>query len=82
MVGAERTAIFPLRVTRAIALADGDPTVLANGMPRLSVGLLKPRNDQRCLWLELTMRDVIIGQRTIKRVLTRHEGDRNVVTPR
>ena len=82
MVGAERTAIFPLRVTRSIALADSDPAMLANGMPRLSVGLLKPRDDQRRLWLKLTMRDVIVGQRTVKWILPRHEGDRNVVSPR
>src|SRR5438445_11291561 len=82
MVGAERTAIFPLRVTRSIALADSDPAMLANGMPRLSVGLLKPRDDERRVWLKLTMRDVIVGQRTVDRGVPRHEGGRDVGSQR
>src|ERR1044071_497405 len=82
MVCAKWPTILPLRVAEAVAFADGDPTVAADGLPRPSVGLLKPRDHQRCFWLELAMRHIVIGQRDVERILPRDERDWDVIPAR
>src|SRR5438270_10737303 len=81
MISAERTAILPLRVTSAIAFADRDPMMPANGLPLPRVGLLEPWYYQRRFRLKLAMAHVIVRQREIEWILPRNERDRNVVTP-
>src|SRR5437773_12317806 len=83
MIGPERSAIFPLRVTNAIASADGDPAIFADRMSLLHKRLAEPRHNERRFWLELPVRHIVIRQRAVKRVLPRHEIDRNIiVSPR
>src|SRR4051812_33466977 len=79
MVGAEGPAIFPLSVGRFIALANGDPTVFANGAARLGVGLLEPRNNQSGLRLELAMGHVVIGKRKKNWFLRGNDRDWDVI---
>ena len=49
MIGAKRPAIFPLRVSGAVALANGNPAMLANGLARLAVSLFEPRESPAAL---------------------------------
>src|SRR5262249_4523650 len=44
MVRPKRTAILPLRVTHAIAFANGYPAMTAGRLARPGIGLLKPRD--------------------------------------
>ena len=81
MIGAERTAIFPLRITNPIAATDRYPAIFANRMPLLHEGLAKPWDNNRRFGLELPMRDIVIRQGAIKRVLPRDEVYRDVVVP-
>ena len=69
MVGAEGSAIFPLGVANAIAFADRQPAVFANGVARFCVGSPKPWNYQRRFRLELPMGDVVVREGAIKRIL-------------
>src|SRR5207244_6093246 len=55
MIGEKRAAILPLRVAGAIALANGDPSVLAHRLSWSRVCLLEPRNDRRRFWFELAV---------------------------
>src|SRR5262245_18034548 len=79
MVRPKRTAILPLRVTDAVPLANGDPTMATDRLPGAVIGLLKPRNYQRRFRLELAVRDVVIRQREVERILPRDERDWNVI---
>ena len=81
MIGAERPAIFPLRVADPVAAADRDPAIFADRMPLLHEGLPEPRHDDRRFRFELPVRHIVIGQRAVKRVLPRNEIDRDVVVP-
>src|SRR5438128_5119897 len=69
MVGAKRSAIFPLGIANATAFADGQPAVFANRMARFGVSSPKPWNHQRRFRFELSVRDVVIRKSAIKRVL-------------
>ena len=82
MVCAKRAAILPLRVAEAIPFANGNPTMAADRLPRPGVGLLEPRDNQRRFRLELAMRDVVIRQREVERILPRDERDWNVIPAR
>ena len=82
MVCAKRPAILPLRVAKAIAFANSDPAIAADRLPRSAVGLLEPRDYQRRFRLKLAVRDVVIRQRDVKRILPRDERDRNVIPAR
>src|SRR5207302_3787171 len=53
-----------------------------DGFTRLRVSLFKPRNDQRCLWFELPMGHIVVREGAVKRILSRHERDRNIVSAR
>ena len=81
MIGPERPAIFPLRVTDAVAVANRDPAIFADRMPLLHKRLPEPGHDDRRLRFELPMRDIVVGQRAIKWILPRDEVDRDVVMP-
>jgi hypothetical protein len=82
MIGAKRATIFPLRVADAIPLSNGDPAILAHGLTRLRMHLLEPRDESRRLRLEPPLLNVVVWQRTVERILTRHERDRDVIMPR
>ena len=69
VVGAEGSAIFPLGVANAIALADRQPVVFAHRATRFGIGSPKPRNHQRRFRLELPVRDVIVREGEIKGIL-------------
>ena len=69
MVCAKRAAILPLRVAEAIPFANGDPTMAADRLPRPGVGLLKPWDHQRRFRFELAVRDIVIRQREVERIL-------------
>jgi hypothetical protein len=81
MIGAKRATIFPLCVADAIPLLNGDPAILANGLTRLRMDLLEPRDDNRRLRFELPLLNIVVWQRTVERILTRHERDRDVIMP-
>jgi hypothetical protein len=81
MIGAKRATIFPLRVADAISFSNGDPAILAHGSTRFRMNLLEPRDDSRRLRLELPLLNIVVWQRTVERILTRHERDRDVIMP-
>ena len=81
MIGTERTTIFPLRVADPIAATDGYPAIFANRMPLLHERLSKPWDNNRCFGLKLSMRDIVIREGAVKRVLPRDEVYRDVVVP-
>src|SRR6266545_6244872 len=82
MVGAKWATVLPLRITRAIAFTNRNPTVSAYRLPRSPVLMFKPRNHQRRFRFELTMRDIVVGQRTVKVVLLGNKSYLNVIPPR
>src|SRR5689334_5291537 len=45
MVSPERSAVFPLRITDAVALADCEPAILAHGMAGLGISGFEPWNN-------------------------------------
>ena len=69
VVGAEGSAIFPLGVANTIAFADRQPVVFAHRAARFGIGSPKPRNHQRRFRLELPVRDVVVREGAIKRIL-------------
>ena len=81
MIGAKRAAIFPLRVADSIPLAYGDPAILAHRLTRLRMDLLEPRDDSPRLRLEPPLVNIVVWQRTVKRILIWHERDRDVIMP-
>jgi len=58
---------------------NGYPAILAHGLTRLCMHLLEPRDDNRRLRLELPPLNIVVWQRTVERILTRHERDRDVI---
>src|SRR5690349_21948098 len=80
MVSPERPAVFPLRIAHTVALANCEPTILANRMAGLGVSGPEPWDDQRRFWLKLAVRHVVIGQRAVEWILPRHKR-RRYVTP-
>src|SRR5207237_4792577 len=66
MVGAKRSAIFPLGIANATAFADSQPAVFANRTARFGVSSPKPWNHQRRFRLKLSVRDVVIRESAIK----------------
>ena len=82
VIGAERTAIFPLRVTGAVTFANRDPAMPANRLSLAHVITFKPWNDERRLRFELSVRHVVVRQRAVKRILLRNEIHWDVITPR
>src|SRR6516165_10212653 len=82
MVCAKWPTILPLRVAEAVAFADGDPTVAADGLPRPGVRLLEPWDYQRGFRLKLAVSDVVIRQRAVERILPRDKRDWDVIPAR
>ena len=81
VIGAKRAAIFPLRVADSIPLAYGDPAILAHRLTRLRMDLLEPRDDSPRLRLEPPLVNIVVWQRTVKRILIWHERNRDVIMP-
>src|SRR5207237_4803967 len=75
MIGAERPAIFPLRIANAIALTNGDPAMTAYRLALARVGLLKPWDHQRRFRLELAMRNVVVREREVAWTVFRGKWD-------
>ena len=79
VIGTERSCVLPLRVSRAIAFADGDPSVFARRDGRALIRFFKPRYNawrfepMTCACL------IVVRKRTIKWVLSRREFYRDVV---
>src|SRR5438034_9517746 len=73
MVGAERSAIFPLGVANATAFADCQPAVCANGAARFRLRSPEPGTHKGRFRLELPVCDVVVGESAIKRILPRGE---------
>src|SRR5262249_54708801 len=82
MVRAKRATILPLRVAEAIAFADRDPTMAADRLPRAGVGLTEPWDHEWSFRFKLAVRDVVIRQREVKRILPRDERNWNVIPTR
>src|SRR5215813_5421975 len=82
MVCPKRTAVFPLRVANAVPFTNGNPTMAADRLPWPDGGLLKPWDHKRRFRLELAVRDIVIRQRAVKRILPRDEGYWNVIPAR
>src|SRR5438876_4516045 len=79
IIGAERSCVFPLRISRSIPFANRDPSILAGGNPGALVRFLEPRHDAgrfRPVTIDLL---VVVGKRAVKRVLSRRELYRNVI---
>jgi hypothetical protein len=79
VIGTERSCVLPLRVSRAIAFADGDLSVFARRGGRALIRFFKPRYNawrfepMTCACL------IVVRKRTIKWVLSRREFYRDVV---
>src|SRR4029450_2883284 len=82
MVRGKGTAILPLRVAEAIPFANGDPSMAADRLPGPGIGLLEPGDHQRRFGLELAVRDVVIRQREVERILPRDKRDWNIIPAR
>src|ERR1043166_8646125 len=82
MVRAKRPTILPLRVAEAVPFSNGDPAMAADRLPRPGVRLLEPRDHERRFRLELAVRDVVIRQREVERILPWDERYRNVIPAR
>src|SRR4030095_9290379 len=81
MISAKRATIFPLSVADSIPLANGDPAIFAQRATRLRMDPLEPGDDIGRLRLELSLLNIVVWQRTVERILTRHEGDWDVIMP-
>src|SRR5262249_16631351 len=82
MVCAKRPAILPLRITDAVSFTNGNPAMAADRLARPGVGLLKPRDHQRGFGLKLAVRDIVIRQCEVERILPRDKRDWNVIPAR
>src|SRR5581483_3204943 len=82
MVRAEWPAVRPLRVNDPVSLSDSDPAIAADGLAVFDVGFLEPRDYARRFGLGRAVRNVIIRQRAIKRVLSWNKPHWDVVAPR
>src|SRR5437868_12135982 len=78
MVRPKRSGIFPLRVSDAIIFTNCNPTILARADRRPVIGVFEPRNHLRRFRSMAIRRLVVVGQRTIKRILSRGEVRGNV----
>ena len=78
MISPERPGVFPLRVSDAITFANCNPTILARADRGPLIGVLEPRNHLRRFRSMAIRRLVIVGQCTIKRILSRREIRGNV----
>src|SRR5438552_14159904 len=79
IIGAERSCVFPLRISRSIPFANRDPSILAGGNPGALVRFLEPRNDAGCFRTVPSGCLVVVWQGAVKRVLSRRELYRNVI---
>jgi hypothetical protein len=70
-----------LRVADPVAATDCYPAVFANRMPLLHECLSKPWDNNRRFGLKLSVRDIVIREGAVKRVLPRDEVYRDVVVP-
>ena len=80
MIRAKWTAVFPLRITSAVAFAYCDPTMPADRLALSHIRLFEPRNHQRRFRFELPMRHVVVGQCEVKWILLWNERDGDVIT--
>ncbi len=81
MVGAERPGVFPLRIDRSIAFADGDPSIFASRDSRALIRFLEPRNNARRFRPVPSSRLVAVRERAVKWILAGREFYRNVIAP-
>src|SRR5437868_10821024 len=81
IIGAERSCVFPLRISRSIAFANRDPSILAGGNAGALVGFLEPRNDAGRLRPVTVGCLIVVWEGTVKWVLSRREPYRNVIAP-
>src|SRR5262249_14866719 len=79
IVRSEWPAILPLRVTDSTPLPNRDPTILANGLPRPGIGAPEPRNEQGRFGFKVSVRQVVVRQGNVKRILPRGERHGNVI---
>src|SRR5438445_3705794 len=82
MVSAEWAAIFPLRIASVIPFANRQPVISAHGLSRPAVILFEPWNHERRFRLELAVRDIVVRQRTVERILLGNESYMNVIPAR
>src|SRR5213594_1817652 len=82
MVCAKWTAVLPLRVTSAVAFADGDPAMSAHRLSSTRIRLFKPGNHQRRFRLELAVRNVVVRQRKIEGILFWNKRHGDVIASR
>ena len=81
MVRSEWSGVFPLRINDSIAFANRDSSILASGNSRALVCLLKPRNNARRFRPVAGTSFVVVGQRAVKRVLSRCKFHRDIIAP-
>src|SRR5260370_10551816 len=80
IIGPERYCVFPLRISRSIPFANRDPSILAGGNPGAFVRFLEPRNDAGCFRTVPSGCLVVVWEGAVKRVLSRRELYRNVIS--
>src|SRR6266550_5296342 len=79
IIGAERSCIFPLRISRSIPFANRDPSILAGGNAGALVRFLEPRNNAGRFRSVTIGCLVVVWEGAVKRVLSRREFYRNVI---
>ena len=81
MIGPKWTAILPLGVNRAGAMADRHPVTMANGFALSCKTRLEPRDDERRFRLHMAIAYVVVRKSDIERILTRDKPGGNVPAP-
>ena len=71
-----------MSITDAVAFADCNPPILADGLPGFGVTLFKPRNNQWRLGFELAVGHIVVREGAVKWILPRHEPGGDIVAPR
>src|SRR5438477_3799292 len=79
IIGAKRSCVFPLRISRSIPFANRDPSILAGGNAGALVRFLEPRKDAGRFRPVTIACLVVVWEGAVKRVLSRRELYRNVI---
>ena len=82
VVRTEGTAILPLCITDSVSVSNGDPSPLKNALTVTNISVSEPRNHLARLAFGTATFHVVIRESDIKRILARHEIDRDIISAR
>ena len=82
MICSKRAAIFPLSKASSTSMMDCYPTPLENWLSRFNKNIFKPRDDPSSVLFCWSSGNIVVRERTIKRILSRSECLRNKILSR